>query len=901
MHIRKLIFLIAIFLLFISNLAHAQSDVKLTAKEITDYTEQSKQLAKYLEGTLNFLGDPSQVTSEKDVIINESYLKAFESDETQVEDDLDPNREMAMNKNIQAYLKDVVFFFKKVTFTFEVNSVDQLVSETGQVVFKVTMNRNLSGVTVNNDTLDNNQIRYMEVNLNPVQKDLKIASLYTTKPDRSVELKYWWENMHESWKNFFGDSVMVIYTPAPDSLIDPPVLHDTLPFSNILTFTDSTFVTGRWKEDLRIDTLMAYDGDTVPFQALADSLKFEADLLVDTTIHYLKVYDTITYDGKEIYKQLTAFSSSKTIDISANESLMNLNPLTELNDLMEVNLSKTAINDLSPLRNLNKMQSLNCAETPVNSLDPLRFASNLRELDFSGTQVADISVLANLKNLNKLKMGNSKVSSLESLSDAESLSQLDLTGLDINDFSSLEELPNLTDLDLTKTSATDLGSIGKIKNLQSLNISDTYVTRLDALKDLSNLGSLQCNNSKISNLESLTGMTHLKFIYCDNSGIDDIKAANFMDDNPQTLVIFNTKRLEKWWTDLPVAYKDLINERMTISDPVTTEELHAVISQTEVNLSNLESIETIEPLSMLHRLEKVNLENTAVSDLEPLSGLNNLAELNLNNTGVNSLQYLSNLRNLKTVRCENTGIENLLPLQGNSNLQLIYCDGSQIDEQNVLKIMDSVPECLVVYQSEKLKTWWDDLSSDWQDIFIDQFKFDGSYSKENLQLLVNMREINIIDKSFVTDLEPMSWFLNLRKLTVSNTKVSDITPLLELTYLEEINMPNNPIVQLPGIAKIKSIRKLNLESTSIEDLTVVGSLSWLVSLNIGGTKVKKLKGVDGLSSLEFLAINNTTVKSLKGLEKLQNLKELKCYRTEISSKNIDKFKDQYPRITVEYY
>jgi len=902
MYFSKLSLIYSFILVLLSGILTAQNEeTKLTAEEIADYTRQSEELINYLEGTLNFLGDPTQVTAEKDIIINESYVKIFESDETQVEDDLDPNREMAMNKNVQAYLKDIVFFFKNVTFAFEINNVEQLVSESGVVVFKITMNRNLTGVTINNDTLNNNQLRYVEINLNAVQKDLKIASIYTTKPDRTAELQYWWESMDESWKKFFGDSTMVYFFPPQDPNLDAMPMQDTIPFSEINAFADSAFVYDYWMEDLRVDTLLVYLGDTLHFGQLPDTLVEEVDELVDTTIHYLRIYDTIPFDLTNLNKILKNFSSYKSIDISGDLELTNLKPLSELNDLATVNLSGSLITNLNPLRNLNKLEVLNCSNTKINSLESVRFSSNLRELNCSETNLNDITVFANLKNLNRLEMGNTLVSDLSVLSELTALSQLDLSGLKINDFSALEELPKLTDLNISGTSVTDLSSIGKITNLQSLNISDTYVTRLNPLSNLKNLSTLQANNSRISVLEPLSGMDALKFIYCDNTGIDEVKAARFMELNPETLVIFNTKKLEAWWNDLPAVYKNLVKERMTISDPITTVELHEIINITSVDFSSVEGIESIAPLSMLHRLEKINLDNTSVSDLSPISGLNNLSEISIRNTKVSSIQPLGKLHNLKVLNCENTAVANLLPLQGSANLQMVYCDNSEVGQMNVLKLRDSLPDCLVLYQSEKLKTWWNELSSDWQDVFIDQMKFNGDYTAENLQKLVNLESIQVIDKPGIHNLNPVSWFMNLKTLTVSNTRVSDITPLFGLPYLSELNLPNNPVFQVTGITQIKSLKKLNLESTSVEDLSVIGQLAWLKELNIGGTLIKKLKDIEGMSNLETLVINNTSVKSLKGVESLQNLKTLRCYRTGISSKKIESFKEENPRVTVEYY
>ncbi len=123
------------------------------------------------------------------------------------------------------------FFFHNVTFSFAIEKVDQLVNDNGEVYFKVTMNRNLKGITIDNDTVDNNLIRYAEINLDPYQKDLKIVSLYTTKLNENEELRYWWDNMAVTWKKFFGESVLI---------------YDTLPFNKIVSFDDSTIITEKW-------------------------------------------------------------------------------------------------------------------------------------------------------------------------------------------------------------------------------------------------------------------------------------------------------------------------------------------------------------------------------------------------------------------------------------------------------------------------------------------------------------------------------------------------------------------------------------------------------------------------------------------------------------------------------
>lgn len=885
MRFRK-ITLLTLGLILLSWIGKSQDAVSLSPEEIAAYEKQSRQLVQFLEGTLNFLGNPNEVPSEKDIIINQSYTKIFQSDETQIEDDLDPNRMMALNKNVQAYLKDVDFFFKEVQFAFEVNALDQLVNDNGQMVFKITLNRNLKGITIENDTLENNQIRYVEINLNPVQKELKIASFYTTKPDQKEEMRYWWKQMAESWRNYFGESLIV---------------YDTLPFAKIDDFTDSALIIQRWAEDIRIDTMLAYEGDTLYINRVSDSVRYLGDTVLMSTTHYLRVSDSIPVDVSVIYKHLLQFKSRTKVDISWNMSISNLKPLTELTDLTEVYFSNTLIDDVSPLRNLNKLKNIVCSGSKVNSLEPLRYASNVKEINCLATQIDDISVLANLKNLNKLNIGETNVTNIDTLSGLKSLSQLDLSNLQLVSFNALSGMENLSDLNLSGTNIESLSPLSSLTKLQNLNIGNTEISDVKPLKMIGSLSILQANYSKINDIKPLSGMSSLKMIYCDNTGINGKTAQAFMATNPNCLVIFNTEELKQWWYDLPQIYKTITKERVEISNPISTEQLHLIISLTEIDLSGYSEISQVEPLKMLHRIEKLNLENTSVSDLSPIAGLNNLSDLNINNTRVKSLEPLNDLQNLKLLRCENTMVSDLLYLANNTNLQIINCDNSGVTQSNVLQFSDLLPECLVIYQTAALNEWWSKIGSEWKLVFENQVKFDGQYTAENLQKLVDLEQIEIYDNPSIRNLGPLMPFKQLHTLTVSNSRVNDLSPIKNLPKLKVLNMPNNPIVEVPVITEFKTLEVLNLENTPIEDLKTIGKVYWLKSLNIAGTKVKKLKGIEKMAGLEKLMINNTTIKGLKEIENLSSLKELTCYRTAISSKTINNFKFDHPGIEVDYY
>lgn len=884
MQLRQIITFVLILTFF--SIAKSQNTVQLSADEIESYTKQSKQIIKYLEGTLNFLGDKTEFTSEKEVIINESYLKIFVDDKVQIEDDLDENREIALSKDVQAYLKDVDFFYKEVIFNFEINSVENFVNEKGQIYFKASVNRNLKGITITDDTIDNNQIRYFEINLNSIDNDLKIASIYTTLPNKKQEMEFWWNNMAESWKEYFGESILIF---------------DTLPFSSIISFDDSSLVAYKWFETIESDTFLINENDTIYYSSLIDSISGDREIFIKYDTINEKLPDTINIDTKPVYYYIERFRALKKVNISNSILIGNLQPLSELTKLEELDLSNTLIDDLTPLRNLNNLEKLNCRGTPVTILEPLRYSSSLIEINLSYTALDNIEILSNLKSLEKINVSHSNVSSFHSLEKLQNLRILNISGLEIATESGLKDLLGLVDLIASSSNISDLSELINLQKLQSLNIDSTNISDLEGLSGLNELTVLQANNSKISNLSPLLKLPELKLVYCDNSMINKQEAQSFIEQKPECMVIYNTFEIVNWWNSLPDIWHSIAYSRMELSNPITKEQLHEIISMKTVNLGFNNQITDLIPLKMLYRLETLNVEATKINSIEPLRSLKNLSSLNINNTDVELIEALSNISSLKVLKCENTKISDLSPLKSNQSLELVYADNSDVKLDNALLLNTFLPECLVIYQSADIKMWWDNLSSEWQDIFIENAKIESSPGREQLQQLINSKSLEIKNTLTINNLEVLSLFNLLEEIKISNTNITDISALSYLPKLKNLTIPNNPISDISSVSRMNILEKLNIENTSVDNLEALGQLENLKVLNIAGTKIKNLKEIGGLTNLETLIINNTGIKSLKYIENMHKLKELRCYNSKIKSSKTEAFKMNHPDCEVVYY
>ncbi len=875
---RQLIFALIFLVSVIPMLAQNSA---LTPDEIAKYQEDVGYLVSYFEGTLNFLGDPTEVAAEKDIILNESYLKIFKNPEIQIEDDLDERRETPLNKNVQAYLKDVIFFYKKVNFTFHITSVEQQLNQNDQVYFKVTTNRNLEGITVAGDSVSSNLVRYFEINLDQQNKDLKIVSIYTTKLNEMEEMKYWWNNMSSSWKQVFGRSVLV---------------YDTLPFMNILSFNDSSLVTYKWIEDpdtsntwISVDTLMT--------EQMGDSLFTH----LETRRPLIQVPDTITVDPSTIYRLLRAFRLQKKISISHNHVLRNLEPLAELTELRELDMSHTLIGDLSPIRNLNKLEILNLEGSAVSSLDAIRYLTSLKELNGASTQISSLEVLANLPQLLDLDLQSTPFEESEPLSNLINLKHLNLKSTKPNNYHGLSGLKSLTDLNLSSSSITHLNDLSSLENLQNLNIDSTRVTQLSPLSQLTALSILQANYTPVSDILPLQNNPELRAIYCDNSKITMQKATEFMDKKPGCLVVYNSQNLLTWWNDLSQEWKNIFKKSYQLAEPLTKEQLHQLMSRETLSLAYNQQIDDIQSLTMLHRLENLNLEHTRISDLSPLAGLNNLKVLNINNTPIISLEPLSGMQNLKTLKANQSEINNLMPLTGNGNMNTIWCENTKVSEDNVLEFRKIIPSCVVVYQTEKLRMWWNYMSETWRNAFRKQLMVPESPSDIELQQLANLTRFEISNNPDIHELTPLNILFCLQTLSISNAGVSNLNPITGLHNLTQLSVVQNPVTDISMLGKMTGLTELNLSETPVEDLEGLKNLTNLISLNLSGTRIRSLKDLRNLNQLQILSISNTRIRNLKHLSGLNNLTTLNCFNTGLKESKVDSFKEQHPEAEVVYY
>lgn len=850
---------IALLVFLMMGISFGVEAQKLSKDEMARYENEIKSMLTYLEETLNFLGDSTATALEKEIIYTESWSKVFIDDKVQVEDDLDANRKTPINKDVQAYLKDIDFFFKQANFKFDVQSIANSTRDDGTIFFKATLSRRLIAKTINDEDVDNIKQRFVEINLDKQNSSLKIASIYTTKINEKEALRNWWNSLSMNWKKRLGQGLY---------------LYDSIPLTSVGLISSADFMAS-------YPVIDPITGET----ELKDKFfKTEADM-------------------NELDKNLKLVTQKQSVDISGIREIISVEPLSELSDLTCLDISETSVDDITSLRNANKLKVLRANSTFIEDISALKYCITLEELEIANTNISDLSVLASLRNLKKLDASNTMVSRLTQLKNCPNLTSINLGGSKISNIIPLRELTQLNNVDISNTVVRDLSPIETLKDLQSLNISGSAITNLQALSQLENLRELYCSNTAINDLTPLKNHRRLNKIYCDHSQIGDAEASAFTMDNPFTLVIYDTEALRNWWDQLPIYWKAVFSKQINIDSNPTTEQLHQIINMQELELADNTYIQNLSPVSRLTNLRKLGISNTEITNLFAIQSLLNLEVLDIENTHINTIEPLKDMRNLKQLNIMNTPVNDLTPLVNDNSIEVIYADNTDITESEVIALKKHQRQAIVIYHTDRLEQWWSELDDTWKTIFAETASIQHTDDLDDLELqkIVDLREITVGTEYPINSLEPIKDFTWLESLTINNQNIRDLNALANKEYLRELNVQNNPVSSLKPIENNTNLELLNIKNTQISDLGPLSKMNELITLNASGTPLKSLKPLSGLQKLENLYVNNTNVKSLSPIESISTLKQLKVYNTKVRNREIEKLQQKRLDLNIIYY
>lgn len=600
--------------------------------------------------------------------------------------------------------------------------------------------------------------------------------------------------------------------------------------------------------------------------------------------------------------KLYKFVAVDSLNLSGKSQIKHLKPLSELRDLKFLDISHTAIEDLSPISNITFLETLNLSSTPTTAIKFIKYSDKLRDLDISNTQIEDISELVNLTNLQVFKASNTAIQSFAVLNQFKNLKFLDLTESGFNSIENIKELVVLETLLLSKNYILNYSLLSKLSSLVTLDLSETNFEDLSPLSSMSKLVHLDITACNISDLSPVASLKSLAKIAADETKVSQGDATLFVRNHPDILLIHHVKDLQSWWESLSLDWKSVlikINPELQIEKP-KIEVLTQTLNLSELNLDD-SGIETLMPLVRFISLTSISVSNNhKIDNLLPLQEVKTLRQFTAKNTSVQDASGLKENMLLERIDLESSPILSIASLSDLPELRYLNVNSSQVKEIEYPEFLLSRPDVLIIYRTDSLASWWEGLNEGWKQVFSEKYKLSASPTTEELHHLTSASSLVLEGVSF-TSLEPLTIFSNLRKLTVFDAPIMVLGPLRQLTKLTSLKLSQLPAIDYLPIAGLVDLAELDLSNTGIEELNALTKLTNLKKLNLSGTNIKSLKGIETLKKLEELDVASTDLRSLKSLEDLLGLKKLSCFNTRLTPRNIDSFKESFPKCEVRYY
>ena len=328
-------------------------------------------------------------------------------------------------------------------------------------------------------------------------------------------------------------------------------------------------------------------------------------------------------------------------------------------EVIELNLSKCALEEVPNLLAFEKLQILNLSHNKIGHIEGLDKLTNLQSLGLSGNQLTRIEGLDQLTNLQSLNLWYNRLTRIEGLEQLPKLQLLDLWHNRLTRIEGLEQLHELQFLILRDNQLTSIEGLVQLPKLLSLDLCSNQLTSIGGLVQLPKLHSLNLSGNQLASIEGLEKLTELSFLYLGNNQLTCIEELG---------KLFNLYSLDLG-----------SNQLRSIEGLEHLSQLHSL------NLSGnqLKSIEGLEHLSKLHSL---NLSGNRLKSIEGLEALEELDELDFSD---NQLSHAKGLESLSKLSRLNLSRNQLLKIEGLEPLSLL----ESLDlSNNQFSVIENLPQ-----------------------------------------------------------------------------------------------------------------------------------------------------------------------------------------------------------------
>jgi Leucine-rich repeat (LRR) protein len=752
-----------------------------------------KDIVSFLEYLLNNIGSAGTAARDKDVLITESYTKIFRDPKVQIEDDLDEKRNVVTYKDVSAYLKDVDFFYSDVKFEFVIENINNGSMADGKIFYKVAISRNLKGTTADGKVINNTIPRFIEINYDPKEQDLKIVSIYTNEFNEKESLESWWNDLSYEWKGVF---------------------------KNQLSLEDSVNL-----DDIRKITSI-------------ESLDLSNNKYIQTILPLTQLLNLTTVDLSNTaisdLSPLRNLSELTSLNIS-NTKVRDLSPLKYAGNLQALNINGTLIHDISAISKMIKLQQFEAAQTNIDDFGALRDVTSLDYLNLASTTISDLTTLERLVELRELNIAKTVVKSVVGLGSLKKMRVLNIDSTQIKDFGPLSSIDSLTILYANNTAIENLNPLQGLTKLEKIFCDQTHVTKLAAADfQKANPRVLIINDSKDLSVWWNTLQSSWQKEFIKHTGIAEIPTK----ENLAKLITIDSINIEG-------------NSSINSLEPLRKLQNIKVIHANETGIRDLTPIKDLKSLTYL------DISETEVNELSPLSQLTKLAVLKANKTKIENLDPLYESRSLTHLYLDHTYIHDIIAhdfLERNSNCLITFktihlnrwwknlnSDWRIALQKQMGNDTTSTTENLHrLIELQKLQIQdipVKDLSTLSEFIRLKELHLSGT-AITDISFLTNIPALTSlhITNSPLQKLDAIKNLLNIQDLDISNTGTDDLKTIEGLKSIKSLNCSGTQIKKLNAIKQFINLEYLDFSNTNVNSLDAINDLP-IKTLKCYNTKV----------------------------------------------------------------
>ncbi|CAL6111466.1 leucine-rich_repeat domain-containing protein [Hexamita inflata] len=322
---------------------------------------------------------------------------------------------------------------------------------------------------------------------------------------------------------------------------------------NLIISGDSDITSLKFIEKFNIQTLKLSINDSIKLQSKTiKELTIQIPLFQEEQILYLNIDDLelenlevllLNNNNLENYQlnNLSKFKKLKNLDVSCNNvdlthlhnvtsltklsmqacGLQNIEQITSLLNLKELDLKINRDIDISPLYKLISLTKLNIQSCNLKQIDQIGQLVNLQVLDLSDNLLQHINSISRLINLKELNIMSNEGVDITPLGDLPGLVSLDLESCGLKQLSALKPLVNLQFLDVSFNSNLNISDLCFLRSLTNLLLVKCDLVSIYALKSLVNLEILNISYNNIVYLDAICNMTNLQEFSAYNNKIQD--------------------------------------------------------------------------------------------------------------------------------------------------------------------------------------------------------------------------------------------------------------------------------------------------------------------------------------------------------------------------------------------